>query len=104
MLKRTKLAWPLLLLTGTAFLAGCATSDLSSGRADGPQIIGDENGGRISSSVGRSSSRQSSAFQMVTAYCLKFEKKGFITQMDFETGVMTFECRSQSAIKEKTKR
>src|SRR5215203_5878610 len=99
MSQRTRLACPFLMLVGTAFIAGCATSDGLGGIGDRANITGDENGGRISSSVGKSNSRQSSAFQMVTAYCLKFEKKGFITQMDFETGVMTFECRSQSAIK-----
>jgi hypothetical protein len=96
---RTRLACPFFMLVGTAILAGCATS---AGIGDtGSNITGDENGGRISSSVGRSNSRQVSAFQMVTAYCLKFEKKGFITQMDFETGVMTFECRRQIPLKDK---
>jgi hypothetical protein len=51
-------------------------------------------GGIIPRSVGGAKT-QSSAFQMVTAYCSKYGEKGFITKMDFESGAMTFECRLQ---------
>ena len=94
------LACALFTTLGTPFLAGCATSG-GRGGTEGLAIAGDENGGKIPSSIGGGKPRQASAFQMVTAYCAQFEKKGFITQMDFETGVMTFECRRQSVANQK---
>jgi len=56
----------------------------------GLTVIGDERGGTIANSVG--SARQPSALQLVTAHCGKFSKKGFITKMDFESGLLTFQC------------
>jgi hypothetical protein len=70
-------------------LAGCANS---SGTLQGTEltVIGDERGGTIPNSVG--SAAQSTAYQVVTAHCGKFGKKGFITKMDFESGLLTFQC------------
>jgi hypothetical protein len=71
-------------------VTGCTSSGGSFEGQTGLSIIGDEKGGTIPNSVG--SAGQSSAFQMVTAHCAKFGKKGFITKMDFESGLMTFQC------------
>jgi hypothetical protein len=82
-----------LVAMGLPLVAGCSglgDSDSGSGLS-GLSITGDENGGTIPRSVGAAAT-QSSAYQMVTAHCAKFGKKGFITRMDFEGGAMTFEC------------
>ena len=71
-------------------VTGCAGSGGSFEGQTGLSLIGDERGGTIPNSVGTAG--QSSAFQMVTAHCAKFGKKGFITKMDFESGLMTFQC------------
>jgi hypothetical protein len=72
-------------------VTGCASSGGSSEGQTGLSVIGDEKGGSIPGSVGVAGT-QSSAYQMVTAHCAKFGKKGFITKMDFESGLMTFQC------------
>jgi hypothetical protein len=79
-----------------AALTGCANSGGSFEGPTGLGVIGDEKGGTIPGSVGAART-QSSAFQMVTAHCAKFGKKGFITKMDFESGLMTFECILQKS-------
>ena len=33
---------------------------------------------------------------LVTAYCAKHDKEGFITKMDFDNNTITFECRKQT--------
>jgi hypothetical protein len=79
------------LVLALPLLTGCASSGGSFEGQTGLSVIGDEKGGTIASSVGVAGT-QSSAFQMVTAHCAKFGKKGFITKMDFESGLMTFQC------------
>jgi hypothetical protein len=94
-----RMASVILVAAGLPFVAGCAGSGGGSGGGDEPSAVGmtgDENGGKIPRGVGGASA-QSSAYEMVTAHCAKFGKKGFITRMDFETGTMTFECRLQKA-------
>jgi len=78
------------VLVALPLVTGCASSGGSFEGQSGLNVIGDERGGTIPNSVGTAS--QSSAFQMVTAHCAKFGKKGFITKMDFESGLMTFQC------------
>jgi hypothetical protein len=78
------------VLVALPLVTGCANSEGSFEGQAGLSVIGDERGGTIPNSVG--SAGQSSAFQMVTAHCSKFGKKGFITKMDFESGLMTFQC------------
>ncbi len=78
------------VLVALPLVTGCASSGGSFEGQSGLNVIGDERGGTIPNSVGTAG--QSSAFQMVTAHCAKFGKKGFITKMDFESGLMTFQC------------
>jgi hypothetical protein len=78
------------VLVALPLVTGCADSGASFEGQTGLSVIGDERGGTIPNSVGTAG--QSSAFQMVTAHCAKFGKKGFITKMDFESGLMTFQC------------
>ena len=82
------------LLVALPLVTGCASSGRGFDGQTGLSVIGDEKGGTIPSSVGVART-QSSAFQMVTAHCAKFGKKGFITKMDFESGLMTFACITQ---------
>ena len=82
------------LVLALPLLTGCASSGGSFEGQTGLSLIGDEKGGTIPSSVGVAGT-QSSAYQMVTAHCAKFDKKGFITKMDFESGLMTFVCITQ---------
>ena len=82
------------VLLALPFVTGCASSGGSFEGQSGLSIIGDEKGGTIPNSVGVAST-QSSAYQMVMAHCAKFGKKGFITKMDFESGLMTFQCVTQ---------
>ena len=79
------------VLVVLSLVTGCASSGGSLEGQTGLSVIGDERGGTIPNSVGAAGT-QSSAFQMVTAHCAKFGKKGFITKMDFESGLMTFQC------------
>jgi hypothetical protein len=77
-----------------ALLSGCAGSgpggDLSSASASA--VLGDENGGRIPNALG-SRAEQTAAYQTVSTHCEKFGKTGIITKMDYDTGLVTFECR-----------
>jgi hypothetical protein len=88
----SKIAHVLVVASALPLATGCAGSGAGLGALS---ITGNENGGTIPSSVGAAASSQSSAFQMVTAYCAKFGKRGFITKMNFESGAMIFECRLQ---------
>ena len=74
-----------------ALLSGCAGSGGDLG-GSGSQVDGDENGGRIPNALG-SRAEQTAAYQMVTTHCEKFGKKGIIIKMDYDTGLVTFECR-----------
>jgi hypothetical protein len=94
-----RMASVILLALGLPFVAGCAGSGGGGSGGDGSSaggMTGDENGGKIPRGVGGATA-QSSAYEMVSAHCAKFGKKGFITRMDYETGTMTFECRQQRA-------
>jgi hypothetical protein len=70
-------------------LAGCAGA--SSG-GDG-KVTGDENGGKIADALGPA---QSQSMRLVTEYCAKHDKKGFITRMDYDNNIIIFECRRQA--------
>ena len=73
-----------------ALVFGCTTSpDVS---MSGLSVIGDSKGGRISGGVGP---QQSIAMKLLTQHCDQFGRKGFVTQMDFDRGVLVFECREQ---------
>ena len=61
-------------------------------RQAAPRWTGDENGGKIPNALG-SRAEQTAAYQMVTTHCEKFGKKGIIIKMDYDTGLVTFECR-----------
>ena len=87
----TRIACAVLVVMGLPLVTGCASSRGSDGGPSGISITGDEKGGTIPRSVGVAAT-QSSAYEMVTAHCAKFGKKGFITRMDFESGTMTFAC------------
>jgi hypothetical protein len=86
----SRMVFVISVLTALPLVTGCASSGGSLEGSTGLSLIGDERGGTIPNSVGTAA--QSSAFQMVTAHCAKFGKKGFITKMDFESGLMTFQC------------
>ena len=77
-----------------AQVSGCtgAGGDLVSSASSGAQLAGDENGGKIPNTLG-SQADQTAAYQKVTTHCEKFGKKGIITKMDYDTGLVTFECR-----------
>ena len=58
----------------------------------GPSVVGDESGGKIAEGIGPA---QGQAMQLVTSHCAKYEKKGFVTRMDYDSGTIAFECRKQ---------
>ena len=62
------------------------------GVGDVNKMTGDENGGKISEALGPA---QSQSMNLVTAYCAKHDKKGFITKMDHDNNTITFECLKQ---------
>ena len=92
--RMSRIVFVIPVLVALPLLTGCASSGGSVEGQTGLRVIGDEKGGSIPSSVGVAGN-QSSAFEMVTAHCAKFGKKGFITKMDFESGLMTFACITQ---------
>ena len=75
-----------------ASLAGCAGAGGSLGGGDSSKVVGDENGGKIPNALGTRED-QTAAYQMVTSHCEKFGKKGVIIKMDYDTGLVTFDCR-----------
>jgi hypothetical protein len=72
-------------------LAGCAGGSVASG--DLSKLTGDENGGRIADAMGPG---QSQSMNLVTSYCARHDKKGFITKMDYDNNTITFECRKMA--------
>jgi hypothetical protein len=74
-------------------LTACA-GDGSKVAAGSINVVGDENGGKIAEALGPA---QAQAMQLVTSHCAKYNKKGFVTRMDYESGTLAFECRRQSA-------
>ena len=89
----SRIAFVIPALAVQPLISGCASSGGNFEGQTGLRVIGDEKGGTIPGSVGGSA--QSSAFEMVTAHCAKFGKKGFITKMDYDSGLMTFQCITQ---------
>ena len=65
---------------------GAATGDLS-------KVSGDENGGKIADALGPA---QSQSMNLVTSYCARHDKKGFVTRMDYDNNTITFECRKMA--------
>ena len=72
-------------------LAGCAGGSVASG--DLGKVTGDENGGRIADALGPA---QSQSMNLVTSYCARHDKKGFVTKMDYDNNTITFECRKMA--------
>jgi hypothetical protein len=79
-----------LIASLTLPLAACASGPVASG--DG-KVTGNENGGKIVEALGPV---QAQSMQLVSAYCAKHEKKGFVTRMDYDNNTITFECRRQT--------
>jgi hypothetical protein len=75
----------------SALLSGCAGTDVGLGGGSS-EVIGDQNGGRISNALD-TADKQTAAYRSVTTYCEKFGKKGYITKMNYDTGLVTFDCR-----------
>jgi hypothetical protein len=75
----------------SALLSGCAGSGIGLGGSS-PEVVGDENGGKIPNTLD-TPDKQTAAYKSVTTYCEKFGKKGYITKMDYDTGLVTFDCR-----------
>ena len=74
-------------------LAACAGTPVGVG--DVNKMTGDENGGKILEALGLA---QSQSMNLVTAYCAKHDKKGFITKMDYDNNTITFECLKQKPV------
>ena len=74
-----------------ALLSGCAGAGGGLGGSS-PEVEGDANGGKIANTLD-TPDKQSAAYRAVTAHCAKFGKKGYIIKMDYDTGVVTFDCR-----------
>ena len=89
----SKAPFAFIVVFASALLSGCAGSggDLG-GSANASAVTGDENGGKIPNALG-SRAEQTAAYQTVNTHCEKFGKKGIITKMDYDTGLVTFECR-----------
>jgi hypothetical protein len=71
-------------------LAACASGPAATG--DG-KVTGDENGGRIADALGPA---QSQSMNLVTSYCARHDKKGFVIRMDYDNNSITFECRKMA--------
>jgi len=79
-------------LVGTCVvLSACAGTGVAS--SDPDNLAGDENGGKISTALGPAQSR---SMNLVTSHCAKYDKRGFITKMDYDNNTLTFECLKQS--------
>jgi hypothetical protein len=72
-------------------LSGCAGTGVGIG-GGGPEVVGDDNGGKISNTLD-TPDKQTAAYRAVTTHCEKFGKRGYITKMDYDTGLVTFDCR-----------
>src|SRR5262245_25599264 len=75
----------------SALLSGCAGTDVRLG--GGPEVVGDDKGGKIPNTLD-TPEKQTAAYRSVTAHCAKFGKKGYITKMDYDSGLVTFDCLS----------
>jgi hypothetical protein len=74
-----------------ALLSGCAGPGAGLGGSS-PEVVGNENGGKIQNTLD-TPDKQTAAYRTVTTYCERFSKKGYITKMDYDTGLVTFDCR-----------
>ena len=84
-----------LLLTACSGVGGIGGNVVATGGGGGGlNVVGDENGGKIAEGIGPA---QGQAMQLVTSHCAKYEKKGFVTRMDYDSGTIAFECRKQRA-------
>jgi hypothetical protein len=88
----SKIQFAFVVALAVPVLSGCAGSGGDLGGAGGSQVMGDENGGKIPNALG-SRAEQTAAYQQVTTHCEKFGKNGIITKMDYDSGLVTFECR-----------
>jgi hypothetical protein len=88
----SKIQFAFVVALAVPALSGCAGSGGDLGGGSGSQVMGDENGGKIPNALG-SRTEQTAAYQTVNTHCEKFGKKGIITKMDYDTGLVTFECR-----------
>ncbi len=88
-----KLVRLLAVTLGLSMVADCSHID-SDKTSSALNLTGDENGGKIPRVVGEANA-QSSAYEILSTHCAKFGKKGFITQMDFESGTLSFQCVRQ---------
>ena len=84
---------PSVLIVLSVLLTACA-GDGSKLATASINVVGDENGGKIAEALGPA---QAQAMQLVTSHCAKYDKKGFVTRMDYESGTIAFECRRQRA-------
>ena len=50
-------------------------------------VGGDQNGGKIPNTLD-TPDKQTAAYRTVTTYCEKFGKRGYITKMDYDTGLV----------------
>ena len=75
----------------SALLSGCAGAGAGLGGGSS-EVVGDQNGGKIPNTLD-SPDKQTAAYRTVTSYREKFGKKGYITKMDYDTGLVTFDCR-----------
>ena len=87
-----KFPFAFVAIVALAPLAGCAGTGDNLGGGDSSRVVGDENGGKIPNALGTRAD-QTAAYQMVTSHCEKFGKKGVIIKMDYDTGLITFDCR-----------
>lgn len=76
----------------SALLSGCAGAGVDLGGGSPEVVAGDANGGKIPNTLD-TPDKQTAAYKAVMAHCEKFGKKGYITKMDYDTGLVTFDCR-----------
>jgi hypothetical protein len=74
-------------------LSACAGAG-SNAPSGSLNVVGDDSGGKIAEAIGPA---QAQAMQLVSSHCAKFDKKGFVTRMDYDSGTIAFECRKQKA-------
>jgi len=80
-----------LAVLASALLSACAGANIGLGGSS-PNVVGDEKGGKITNTLD-TPEKQTAAYSAVTTYCAKFGKKGYITKMDYDTGLVAFDCR-----------
>jgi len=86
-----KFPFAFFVIFALAALAGCVGVGNNLG-SDSSKVVGGENGGKIPNTLSTRAD-QTAAYQMVTSHCERFGKKGVIIKMDYDTGLVTFDCR-----------